>query len=749
MGRRVQHADQLDCGPSRFASGDDVYVVKDIFTTRNGSFEPSSEPGAIPQWARDAYLKPEFLEAGADHHLFAAVLDEEGNFVKDFPITYWSDGYGKLGDPEYHGYVTEKTKTSSGWANMFMAGGSSFVPERGESGPWCWAPQGASEVICGGGLPANHHISTFVVWQKLRRDQLDPGDGVVVPEKPVEPAKPTEPEQPVDPTQPVEPERPTGPQRPAEPAFERRISDWASRFNVGYSRWNQRPDKPAPEDGYVYVLKDLFTTHNGSWEPGPGLGAIPQWAREAYLKPFGAPDYFDDAGGDHHLFAAVIGPDGQLIRNKEIRYWSDGYDKLGEEDYEGYVRRQTKEKSGWINIPIGPGSSFVPERGESGPWCWAPEGAADVVCGGGMPAKEHVSTYAVWQAVKESELTGGGGGEGTEPQKPTQPVEPEKPVQPKKPTTPTAPQSVIRRVSPWAEQMNVSIKGLADRPDDPFGDVAYVVKDVFTTRNGSWEPDNQPHSVTQWARDDYLKPFGAPDYFDDAGADHHLFAAVIGLDGKLVKGADVVYWSDGFDKLNDPDYGGYVKRQTKDKSGWINIPIGPSSNFVPERGEAGPWCWAPQGASEVVCGGGLPAKQHISTFVVWQAVPLSEVVEGTNDGGQDEYNIFLPFVAGGDRTTVRPAGQAVSTTEESSDATSPPSSSPVLSGDEALRAAAWSRIGVGYDADSRLAKYARAHDLGRPVTEELTVGSNIVQAYDGGIVVLSLNDPEDIRHIGW
>ena len=159
-------------------TGDDVYVIKDVFTTRNGSWEPSNEPGAVPQWARDAYLKPEFLEAGANHHLFAAVLVSEGNFIKNQPVVYWSDGFDKLGDPSYDGYVTERTKESSGWANMFIGGGSSFVPERGESGPWCWGPEGAAEIVCGGGLPANQQISTFVVWQKMTRAEYEERQGV-------------------------------------------------------------------------------------------------------------------------------------------------------------------------------------------------------------------------------------------------------------------------------------------------------------------------------------------------------------------------------------------------------------------------------------------------------------------------------------------------------------------------------------------------------------------------------------------
>ena len=766
-------------------TGDDVYVVKDIFTTRNGSFEPSAEPGAIPQWARDAYLKPEFLEAGADHHLFAAVLDEEGNFIKGQPIRYWSDGLAKLGDADYDGYVREQTKESSGWANMFMAGGSSFVPERGESGPWCWAPEGAAEVVCGGGLPANHHISTFVVWQKMKRAELEEGStgpGVTEPATPTEPEQPTEPETPIEPEQPTEPATPTEPETPTEPAtpiepgtgaeppFERRISDWANQFNMGHTRFDQRPDVGQLDGEFVYVLKDLFTTYNGSWEPSHSYASVPQWARDAYLKPFGAPDYFDDAGGDHHLFAAVLGPDGEMLHNHKIRYWSDGINQLGNPDYAGFVERETKEKSGWINIPLGPGSSYVPERGESGPWCWAPEGASDVICGGGLPAKNHVSTFAVWQAVRREDLVGGDTGDVGQPvtpvtpTQPTQPTEPTQPLEPDKPPIATPP-SVVRRISPWAEKFNLTIRGLDERPDAPSGDVVYVVKDVFTTHNGSWEPDDSLGSIPQWARDSYLKPMSSPDYFDDAGGDHHLFAAVIGLDGQLIGGKEIAYWSDGFSKIDVPDYTGFVFRTTKDKSGWINIPVGPGSSFVPERGESGPWCWAPLGAAEVICGGGLPAKNHISTFVVWQAVPREEVETSVPESTENlgEHTIFLPFVTGGGPSRNRdvpvptqPAsapeadGQATPVSA-ADDAAVTSSDAPLidLAGLDALRTAAWNRTGLDYSVDSSLAAYARYHNLGMPVTQEFEVGGYIVQGFQSGIVFAPADKREALQHMPW
>ena len=117
----------------------------------------------------------------------------------------------------------------------------------------------------------------------------------------------------------------------------------------------------------------------------------------------------------------------------------------------------------------------------------------------------------------------------------------------------------------WTDYLNVSIKSIAERPDRPAaGDVVYVIKDVFTTRDGSWDPSDKMGSVDAWARDAYLKPFGAPDYFDDAGADRHIFAHVLGLDGKPIPEAEIVFWSDGFDKLGDPNYTGWVTRTLRE-----------------------------------------------------------------------------------------------------------------------------------------------------------------------------------------
>ncbi|MCC9074815.1 M23 family metallopeptidase [Litorilinea aerophila] len=556
-------------------------------------------------------------------------------------------------------------------------------------------------------------------------------------------------------------EEPGGGQEPSPPPVERRLSESFDAYHMRIWSLEERPDQQEPlgPGDIVYLVKDVFTTVNGSWEVSGQPGSVPQWARDAYLRP-----EFLEAGADHHLFAAVIGLDGQLVKNHEILFWSDGFERLGDPSYNGYIRERTKESSGWANLFMSSSSSFSPERGESGPWCWAPAGAAEVICGGGLPLNHHVSTFVVWQAVRwedlEAGLGEGGAEEGEQPggeepggEQPggEQPgggepggEEPggEEPggQEPDGGTPAPGGFPITRRLSPWVEHYNLRIQSLDARPDHPQGDIVYLVKDIFTTRDGSWEPSDQPGSVPQWARDDYLKPFGAPDYFDDAGGDHHLFAAVIGLDGQLMRGKEIVYWSDGFDKLGDPTYNGYIYRQTKEQSGWANIITGPGSSYVPERGESGPWCWAPTGAAEVVCGGGMPSKHHISMFVVWQAV-RREDLGGQPAGGEDrDHSIFLPFVSASP-APLR-AGD-VGTTPEAAAAA-------MLN---VVRSAAWSRLGIEFDPNSALATYARQNGLGMPVTQEFRVGDFRVQGFQGGIVFAPAVEGEGmvqgVRHIPW
>ena len=408
--------------------GDTVYVLKDVFTTIDGSWDANGSRYAIPQWAKDAYENQAILmELQKKSHLYATVLDANGQLIKGQVVRY-VNRY----DPSNP--TDRTTQENTGWATFTMSGSSTYHPENGEQGPWCWAPPGIADTLCGGGLPPDgQSLSTFAVWQATTADAGTPTPPPTEPpvtptpptEPPVTPTPPTEP--PVTPTPPTEPPvtptPPTDPPvTPTPPAIERRLGSWVSTLGLQIKSIAERPDRLTGT--VAYVIKDVFTTRDGSWEPSSVYGSIDQWARDSYLKPLGDPEYFDDAGGDHHLFAAIIGLDGKLMKLHDVLYWSDGFDVLGDPNYDGYFvgangarYPQTKEKSGWINIIMSPDSSYVPERGEHGPYCWTPAGVpAEVMCGAGMPAKQHVSVFVVWQAV------------------PAETVSPGEPVQPEWPT---------------------------------------------------------------------------------------------------------------------------------------------------------------------------------------------------------------------------------------------------------------------------------------------------------------------------
>ena len=179
---------------------------------------------------------------------------------------------------------------------------------------------------------------------------------------------------------------------------------------------------------------------------------------------------------------------------------------------------------------------------------------------------------------------------------------------------------VQRQFSGSMQKLNMAIQPLDGQPQA--GDLVYVVKEFFTTELGSWELDDKEFGVEPWARERYLKPRGAPDYFDDAGGDHHLFGAVIGEDGELKRNFPFMFsFPDG---LNRP--------VTKEQSGWACVPV--YSKYAPDQGERGAWVWHPRpGEAEGVAegrvfvekmeGGSLPWGRHVSMFAVWQEVRVS------------------------------------------------------------------------------------------------------------------------------
>lgn len=534
-----------------------------------------------------------------------------------------------------------------------------------------------------------------------------------------------------------------------------RLTDWFDDLRLSIVPVASRPDNP-PGD-VTYVVKDVFTTRNGEWTVNGDPYAVPQWAKTTYLDPGG----FQKASEPTNLYAAVIGLDGQFLSGQEILFWTGGVEKLADLGSTLNVTLRADETPGWATMVLYASSIYDPSAGLSGPWCWTPKGLrAEVVCGGGLPNNERVSTFVVWQAVAGDGSSTPTPTPGPTPTPTPTPGPTPTPTPGPTPTptpdttpTPTPTPAITRRTGSWVDDMNLTVRAIAERPDAlPASDVVYLIKDVFTTRDGQWDPSSIYGSIDQWARDSYLKPSGDPEYFDDAGADHHLFTAILGLDGKLQKNADILYWSDGFGMLGDPNYDGFAVGsvgarypRTKERSGWGNIPMDGGSSYVPERGESGPWCWTPKGlVAEVMCGGGMPAKQHISIFVVWQAV-LRDQAPVTPPPLTGDHFIFMPSI----QSDAAPAGS--SAVPSATPAPSPEASGAAVPGlvAEAMRTAAWNRLGIESQPGSLLAEYARRLELGAPLTQLFEAADHLVQGYSGGIVFAPAVSPERVAHVTW
>ncbi len=162
--------------------GNEVYDLAWLFTTLDGSWDPTSDKFSITQEPRDRFLKPmddpEYCnQGGADHNLIQAVIGQNGKLMHGKGLLYWSDGYAKLGSPGYDGYVRRNTD-DHGWGDIeiFPPG---YDPQT-EQGPWCMCPIGLSDVVVGMGMPWRWHVSFFGVWQARAA-------GVVVPPGPADP----------------------------------------------------------------------------------------------------------------------------------------------------------------------------------------------------------------------------------------------------------------------------------------------------------------------------------------------------------------------------------------------------------------------------------------------------------------------------------------------------------------------------------------------------------------------------------
>ena len=114
-----------------------------------------------------------------------------------------------------------------------------------------------------------------------------------------------------------------------------RISEWlparadGQGLNMRVVRAEDRPDQDRwPDKGTVLRLKDAWSTVNGSWDNVGQKWALPQWARDDYLKPFNSPEYIQAGGADHHVLGCRLGPNGERLPGAGMIFGSDGLARL-------------------------------------------------------------------------------------------------------------------------------------------------------------------------------------------------------------------------------------------------------------------------------------------------------------------------------------------------------------------------------------------------------------------------------------
>lgn len=123
---------------------------------------------------------------------------------------------------------------------------------------------------------------------------------------------------------------------------------------------------------------------------------------------------------------------------------------------------------------------------------------------------------------------------------------------------------------------------------------------------------------------------------------------------------------------------------------------------------------------------------------------ISDLVSGIHTGHADEppgntlyhHSFYVRFTA---------RSEAVPTV------TPVPTWTPVVvMDDEAIREAAWNKVGVNYNPDAAFGVYAREHGLGIPMSNEFDLWSRVrVQLFTGGIVLCEIGRWDQVRHIAW
>jgi hypothetical protein len=103
---------------------------------------------------------------------------------------------------------------------------------------------------------------------------------------------------------------------------------------------------------------------------------------------------------------------------------------------------------------------------------------------------------------------------------------------------------------------------------------------------------------------------------------------------------------------------------------------------------------------------------HVSTFAVWRAVRRQATSPDPDPGGDV-----------------------------------PPLTGPALI--EAIRRNAWDSIQIPFNPDAAIGRYARANNLGVPMSSEFDVSGYRCQGFANGIVYVPIGQWDQVKHIPW
>ncbi len=186
---------------------------------------------------------------------------------------------------------------------------------------------------------------------------------------------------------------------------------------------------------------------------------------------------------------------------------------------------------------------------------------------------------------------------------------------------------IARRLGQWIHELRYEIKPLDERlRHSPTGEEVqrfYLIKDIFTIRDSSWDDAEQVVGGAEpWAREQYLQDWEAAFATDDIGHYPHIFTRVETPQGLPIRNKTIMAWDDHFERIFDRDFL-FLDVEIEPHSGWGHLELTSAAMYDPKL-EQGPWCIKPMGFAESVEGLGLPRMLGISSFVIWVELPIDE-----------------------------------------------------------------------------------------------------------------------------